>query len=1372
VGSSRGDRHPELKPGLLLRVRQCGGLCLAAIVALFAAAPRATALDPGRFLDQYVHETWDAKDGLPEGPVLSIEPTSDGYLWLGTQLGLLRFDGLHFVVFDETTPGLKLYSYARDLLADPDVKGDLWAALVGGVAHRSAGAFEMFDDQQGLEHPFVYALAPGPSGSVWVGTGGSGVWLLRGGRFTRHPAYQQPGLRLPTQVNDLAVDAKGILWAATDGGVLRLDAPPRLYTAADGLRSVVVNVLLFDRSGALWAGTRAGLERLQGDRFRPGPAPESPLHDEVTALLEDRDGPLWIGTHGGGLKRWSSGRLEPAPMGRELAPPAVLALAEDPEGSLWVGTDRGLERYRDGAFVTFGPEHGLEHDNLLNLAPRRAGGLWVLDGSGAILVFDKGEVRQIAPRGTVPGLGMLDMRESADGSLWVGGPELLRLHDGVSERLARPGGSFSLALPDGDGLLVVQTRGDGKSTLSRLEGGTFTPIPTGAPLVHAQRLYRDRRGRLWISTGGAGLVRLEPGGKTRVFRAEDGLPHDTVYGLEEDETGALWVGTRGGLARIEDDQVTGYAAAPGVPHRSPLHLHCDSRGFLWVASDDGVFRIRRRDLEEWAHDPDHPIAVMRFTTQNGLRSIEVSWRPAAQAATDDGRLWYATSRGLSVVDPAAVVPPPPPPVYIEEVLAGGTSAEKGDPVVIGPGRERIEIRFAAPSLTLPGRQHIRYRLIGYDAGWIEAPAGRSAYYTNLPAGSYVFRVAAQGSGGSWEGSNEAAVRLRVEPVWYETALARLLALAAAGLTLVGVHRLRVRHMRRREQTLRRRVAERTEQLEREVTDRRHAEDEVRQLNEQLEQRVRERTAQLEDLNRALEDDVAQRRRAEAALADEKERLAVTLRSLAEAVVATDVEGRVGLMNSVAELHTGWSAREAMGRRLTDVLRAVDRFSRRPIEDPVASVLASDLAVSVIGPALLVSRTGDEVLFEGSAAPIRDHESRTVGAVLVFRDVTERTQAEEQLQKAQKLEALGVLAAGIAHDFNNLLTGLFGKIDLARAQAPAGSQVAARLKGALDVLEDARGLSSQLLTFSEGGKPATEPHSLGALLQNSARLALSGSNVSATLELPDDLWACQVDRRQIRQTINNLLLNARQAMPNGGRVVVRAANRPPDPEASSDRRFVEVEISDRGPGIPAEIRDRVFDPFFSTKPSCSGLGLAIAHSIVTQHGGTLELASAEGGGTTVRLRLPAAEEEPVAETPPAHVAPRHVPVRILFMDDQADVREVAEAALNDLGHEVELRADADSAVAAFRRAQEEGRPFDLAILDLTIAGGKGGVEALGLLRGLDPGIRVIATSGYSSGPVLAEPARFGFDGALPKPFTIAELAAAVASLLGRPEAPSQ
>jgi PAS domain S-box-containing protein len=1339
-------------------------------VALFAAALPATALDPGRSLDQYVHETWDAKDGLPEGAVLSLAPTSDGYLWLGTQLGLLRFDGLHFVVFDETTPGLKLYSYARDLLAVPDAEGDLWAALVGGVARRSGGRFEIFDDQQGLEHPFVYALAPGPAGSIWVGSGGSGVWLLSGGRFTRHPAYQQAGQHLPTQVNDLAVDAGGTPWAATDRGVLRLSQPPRLYTAADGLRSVVANVLLFDRGGGLWVGTRAGLERLREDRFRPGPTPESPLHDEVTALLEDREGPLWIGTHGAGLQRYASGRLEPAPMGRDLAPPTVLALAEDPEGSLWVGTDRGLERYRDGAFVTFGPEHGLEHDNLLNLAPRRAGGLWVLDGSGAILVFDRGEVRQIAPHGAVPGLGMLDMRESADGSLWVGGPELLRFHDGIRERFARPGGSFSLVLPDGDGLLVVQTQGDGKSALSRLEAGTFTPVPTEAPLVHAQRLYRDRRRRLWISTGGAGLVRLDPDGGTRVFRTEDGLPHDVVYGLEEDETGSLWVGTRAGLARIQDDQVVSYAAAPGVPHRSPLHLHCDGRGFLWVASDDGVFRIHRRDLEQWARDHGHRIAALRFTTQNGLRSIEVSWRPAAQASTDDGRLWYATSRGLSVVDPGAVVSPPPPPVHIEEVVAGGISAEKGDPVVIGPGRERIEIRFTVPCLTLPGRVHVRYRLAGYDAGWIEDPAGRSAYYTNLPVGSYVFRVAAQGSGGEWEGSSEAAVRLRVEPVWYQTTLARLLALAAAGLVLFGVHRLRIRQMRRREQTLRRRVAERTEQLEREVTDRRRAEDEVRQLNEQLEGRVRERTAQLEALNRALEEDVAQRQRAEAALADEKERLAVTLRSLAEAVIATDVEGRVALMNSVAELHTGWSAREALGRRLADVLRAVDRFSRDAIEDPVTPVLASDLAVSVVGPAVLVSRTGDEILFEGSAAPIRDHESRTVGAVLVFRDVTERKEAEEQLLKAQKLEALGVLAAGIAHDFNNLLTGLFGKIDLARAQAPAGSPVAARLAGALDVLEDARGLSTQLLTFSEGGKPATEPHSLGALLQKSARLALSGSNVSANLEVPDDLWACQVDRRQIRQVIDNLLLNARQAMPGGGSIVVRAANRPPGAEASSDRRYVEVEISDHGPGIPAEIRDRVFDPFFTTRSSGSGLGLAIAHSIVTQHGGSLELDTAEGGGATVRLRLPAAEEGSVAETPPADV-PRHVSGRILVMDDQPYVREVAEAALGDLGHEVELVADADAAVAAFRHAQEAGRPFDLAILDLTIAGGKGGVEVLGLLRGLDPAIRVIATSGYSSGPVLAEPARFGFDGALPKPFTIAELAAAVASLLGRPGGPS-
>jgi PAS domain S-box-containing protein len=1206
LGSGRGGRSASRS--------------LVACLVLGLCPASASGLDPRRSIRQYAHDAWGAKDGLPEGSVLAIRQTRDGYLWLGTQFGLVRFDGVRFAAFSESTPGLRQHSFARDLLEGPD--GTVWAGLVGGVARYASGRFTFLDHQQGLDHPFVYALAPGPGGSLWVGTGGTGVWRLDGETFTRHPAYRQPGL--PSQVNDLAVDAFGTLWVATDGGLVSLGRTVRRYTTADGLGSPVVNALLVDREGNLWAGTRGGLSRRVGDRFSTSTTRDGLSEDDVTALLEDRDRILWVGTRERGLNRRRGSRFEQhAEASRRDV--GVLALAEDREGSLWVGTHQGLERYRDGAFVTYGHEEGFGNERLFNLAPRRAGGLFALDGSGAVLVFEDGRARGLAPPGTIEGGGVLGMTETDDGSLWIAGDVLHRFRDGRWTRYAHPGGAFTVMRPDTKGLLVAQTLGDGTSTLWRFSDGLFSPVLPGVPLVHVQQLRQDRAGRLWISTGGGGLVRVGPEGH-RAFRVSDGLPHDVVYGVEEDDSGSLWVATRGGLARIRDDRVSSFAHLEELPRRSPVHVQRDDSGHLWVTADDGVFRIRLQELDAVAEGSPTRPSVDRYTLADGLRSLEISWRCAARARTRDGRIWYATSRGLSVVDPSAVDRSlPAPPVFIEELLVGGRPLRLAGTVQVGTGRERIEVRFVAPCLNAPDKIRFRYRLFGYDADWVEERDRRSAFYTNVPAGSYVFRVAARTAGGDW-GSEEAILGLTIEPLWHETVLARLGAIAGAGLVLLGVVRLRVRNLKRRERVLIARVAERTEELQLEVAERRRAEETVTRLNEGLEQRVRERTAQLERANTALAQDIAERQRAEAALADEKERLSVTLRSLMEGVITTDIEGRVVLMNPAAERSTRWTASEAAGRPLGEVFAVLDRQTRERLEDPVARLPGSRSApFTTLHRAILSARTGPEILVDASAAPIRDREASIVGAVLVFHDVTDKTRTEEDLQRAQKLEALGLMVGGLAHDFNNVLMSLFAHIGMAHKRSAQGAPVAEHLERALAALDRGRGLTGQLLTFSRGGQPDIRKVALGEILRKSAGFALGASNVSCELEVALDLWPCEADERQIGQVIDNLLLNARQAMPAGGTVTALAANLVVPVGAGvplSPGRYVRITVRDRGPGIPAHVRPHLFEPFFTTKTTGTGLGLATSYAIVRKHGGLIEVDAADGAGASVSVYLPA------------------------------------------------------------------------------------------------------------------------------------------------------
>ncbi len=412
------------------------------------------------------------------------------------------------------------------------------------------------------------------------------------------------------------------------------------------------------------------------------------------------------------------------------------------------------------------------------------------------------------------------------------------------------------------------------------------------------------------------------------------------------------------------------------------------------------------------------------------------------------------------------------------------------------------------------------------------------------------------------------------------------------------------------------------------------------------------------------------------------------------------------------------------------------------------------------------RDGRNLPVSDSAAPIYDPQSRLVGVASVFREVSEKQRSEEQLQNAAELESLALLAGGIAHDFNNLLAGIFGHIELARRHAISNEAVTCRLDAALDVMERARGLTQQLLTLTTGGQPVTAPVALGELLKDASRFALAGSNVDCIFDLPSDLWPCQTDGRQIAQVIDNLVINARHAMPSGGTVRISACNvavGEADSRGLAPGRHLKVAVSDCGQGIPPALQPKVFDPFFTTKATGTGLGLAVSYSIVKRHGGQIALESAPGVGTTVTLFLPAAPEGAVARTPRTGSEPRGRGL-ILVMDDEPDVRDIVREALQGLGYEVATARNGAEALALVERLRAEDRSFDLAILDLTIPGDEGGAELLSELRKRLPNVSAIASSGYSSDPVMAQPQAYGFAAALAKPYRIGELAETVRAAL--------
>jgi PAS domain S-box-containing protein len=507
----------------------------------------------------------------------------------------------------------------------------------------------------------------------------------------------------------------------------------------------------------------------------------------------------------------------------------------------------------------------------------------------------------------------------------------------------------------------------------------------------------------------------------------------------------------------------------------------------------------------------------------------------------------------------------------------------------------------------------------------------------------------------------------------------------------------------------------------------------------------------------ISQDITEPRLFEQHLAQEKERLAVTLRSIADGVIATDQAGCVQIINAAAEAMTGWKLEDALGRPLHEIYRTFFPDTREPCPNPVDQVLVRHGGGLLSDPATLASRDGSERAIASSGAPILAATGDVLGLVLVFRDISERQRLLDTVNRQQKLEALGILAGGIAHDFNNLLGGILGNVDLAMYQTQE-PQVREYLETALSSMNRARSLTRQLLTFAKGGAPLKKVESLFPMVRDAVTFALSGTSVSASFEVAADLSRAEIDRNQLGQVIDNLVINAVQAMPAGGQLMVSAENATVserDNLALRPGRYARLSFTDTGVGIPHDIQSKIFDPFFTTKQKGSGLGLATSYSIVQRHGGAILVSSEPGRGSTFTVLLPAVDGAPEAEDPGKNGLPMGTG-EVLVMDDEEAVRITAGAMLGKLGYAWIGTGNGQEAIDLITRFVREGRALAFAILDLTVSGGKGGLEAAREIHAMYPALPLFVASGYAEDPVIANPSQYGFLDSIRKPFTTSEL----------------
>jgi PAS domain S-box-containing protein len=512
-------------------------------------------------------------------------------------------------------------------------------------------------------------------------------------------------------------------------------------------------------------------------------------------------------------------------------------------------------------------------------------------------------------------------------------------------------------------------------------------------------------------------------------------------------------------------------------------------------------------------------------------------------------------------------------------------------------------------------------------------------------------------------------------------------------------------------------------------------------------------------------DITERKRADEALRAQDHRFRAVLENSPTVIFIKDMESRYLFINRHWE--------KAFQVRQKDIVGKVDNeiFPKEMAE----AFRANDLKVIKAGVPLefeeIVPHDDGLHTYISIKFPLYDASGKIEAICGIATDITERKHLEQESFKAQKLESVGLLAGGIAHDFNNIITGILGNISLAKIYSSPEGKAFKRLIEAENAVKHATRLAQQLLTFSKGGKPIKKTAYARNLIKDAVSFSLSGSNIRCEYSIREELWPVDMDTGQINQVFSNLVINARHAMPEGGVLKVGAENitigddkRDALEGLLKEGRYIKISVTDNGTGIDKVHLDKIFDPYFSTKEGGSGLGLATSYSIINKHDGHITVESQPGAGTTFRLYLPASKELPEDKGREELIASlkekKHKGMKVLVMDDEEIVRDVAGKILTSLDYEVDFATEGNEAIGLYRKAKESGEPFDVVIMDLTIPGGMGGKEAIKKLLEVDPGAKVIVSSGYFNDPVMSDYKKYGFSGVIAKPYNLAELRATV------------
>jgi ligand-binding sensor domain-containing protein/signal transduction histidine kinase len=761
-------------------------LAWAGLAVLFA--DDSWAIDPNRAMSQYVRDHWGTEQGFPRGSVYAIAQTADGYLWIGSEVGLIRFDGTNFRVMRDPS-GSVIFTIVLGLVADKD--GSLWVRLrdMTLIRYRD-GRFE--NPFGGVEPPLnTSAMALANNGELMVIQTRAVNRLLAGVRIlAADPEMPRSPIISVAQTGD------GKVWMGTRGaGLFRTDSG-KASAIIEGLPDPKINCLLPDGARELWVGTDKGVAHWNGTAFVEAGIPQVNKTFQALSIVKDRDANIWIGTARRGVLRLNARGMSSFAETDRQPPPAVTALFEDREGSLWVGSSDGIERIRDSTFVTYSAPEGLPTDGSNPVFVDADNRMWFRPVSGGLWWMKDGQHGRVSAAGLDDDVVYSIAGEKNE--LW-----LARQRGGLT-RLSEENGAWhatSYNASDGlaqnsvysvycarDGSIWAGTLSGG---VSKLDHGKFTTYTTADGLASntVASILEGSDGAMWFATP-TGLSSHSKG-HWRTFKSADGLPSENVNCLLEDRAGLLWAGTTAGLSVLSSGHFAALVNPPAALREQILGLAEDQYDSLWISTSNHVLRVKREALLHSGASYDE---VRDYGLADGLRGVEGVKRHRSVVRDSLGRIWFSLNRGISVVDPGRLRSSSAPAIaQIETLSADGAELETRGSVRIPAARQRIVFSYAGLILSNPERVRFRYRLDDFDKGWSAPVADREAVYPNLSPGSYRFRVVASNPDGVWSG-REAVLAFGVDPAYWQTWWFRAGLVLSCVLAAMAIYRLRLHQL--------------------------------------------------------------------------------------------------------------------------------------------------------------------------------------------------------------------------------------------------------------------------------------------------------------------------------------------------------------------------------------------------------------------------------------------------------------------------------------------------------------------------------------------------------------------------------------------------